>query len=152
MLQSKSSGFSSGGLAGGTVVPQSKILEKVEAQRTEINDLQAKVAGLEAKQIEYEQTLSCVDRQWSQINEDIIYMSRQARDFAINSGLRRPHQEGTMSQVCHLRPHSHTYSVPAALTATCQGQHYTQASHVIQSATESSCCTAQDVTCYCDTL
>ena len=86
MLQSKSSGFSSGGLAGGTVVPQSKILEKVEAQRTEINDLQAKVAGLEAKQIEYEQTLSCVDRQWSQINEDIIYMSRQARDFAINSG------------------------------------------------------------------
>ena len=86
MLQSKSSGFSSGGLAGGTVVPQSKILEKVEAQRTEINDLQAKVAGLEAKQIEYEQTLSCVDRQWTQINEDIIYMSRQARDYAINSG------------------------------------------------------------------
>ena len=86
MLQSKSSGFSSGGLAGGTVVPQSKILEKVEAQRTEINDLQAKVAGLEAKQIEYEQTLSCVDRQWTQINEDIIYMSRQARDYAITSG------------------------------------------------------------------
>ena len=86
MLQSKSSGFSSGGLAGGTVVPQSKILEKVEAQRTEINDLQAKVAGLEAKQIEYEQTLSCVDRQWTQINEDIIYMSRQARNFATHSG------------------------------------------------------------------
>ena len=58
-----------------------KILEKVEAQRTEINDLQAKVTSLEAKQIEYEQTLSCVDRQWTQINEDIVYMSQQARGF-----------------------------------------------------------------------
>ena len=99
MLQSKSSGFSSGGLISGAVVPQSKILEKVEAQRTEINDLQAKLAGLEGKQIEYEQTLSCVERQWTQINEDIIYMSRQARDFAINSGSetstsRRDHVTG----------------------------------------------------------
>ena len=62
-------------------MPHMKILEKVEAQRTEINDLQAKVTSLEAKQIEYEQTLSCVDRQWTQINEDIVYMSQQARSF-----------------------------------------------------------------------
>ena len=81
MLQSKSSGMSSGSLQGGPVVPHMKILEKVEAQRTEINDLQAKVTSLEAKQIEYEQTLSCVDRQWTQINEDIVYMSQQARSF-----------------------------------------------------------------------
>lgn len=62
-------------------MPHMKILEKVEAQRTEINDLQAKVTSLEAKQTEYEQTLSCVDRQWTQINEDIFYMSSQARSF-----------------------------------------------------------------------
>ncbi len=81
MLQSKSSGISSGSLQGGAVVPHMKILEKVEAQRTEINDLQAKLTSLEAKQAEYEQTLSCVDRQWTQINEDIVYMSSQARSF-----------------------------------------------------------------------
>lgn len=81
MLQSKSSGMSSGSLQGGPVVPHMKILEKIEAQRTEINDLQAKVTGLEVKQTEYEQTLSCVDRQWTQINEDIVFMSRQARSF-----------------------------------------------------------------------
>lgn len=81
MLQSKGSGFSSGGLQAGAVVPHSKILEKVEAQRTEINDLQAKLSNLEAKQIDYEQTLSCVDRQWTQVNEDIIYMGQQARGF-----------------------------------------------------------------------
>ena len=81
MLQSKSSGISSGSLQGGPVVPHMKILEKVEAQRTEINDLQTKLTSLEAKQTEYEQTLSCVDRQWSQINEDIVFMSGQARSF-----------------------------------------------------------------------
>jgi chromosome segregation ATPase len=81
MLQSTGSGFSSGGLQAGGGVPHSKVLEKVEAQRTEINDLQARLSSLETRQIDYEQTLSCVDRQWTQINEDIIYMSQQARGF-----------------------------------------------------------------------
>lgn len=99
MLQTKSSGLSAAGSLGGPVVPQNKILEKLEAQRTEINDLQAKLSSLEAKQVEYEQTLSCVDRQWTQINEDIVYMTRQARGFGTSdsetSTSGRDHLTGT---------------------------------------------------------
>ena len=142
MLQSKSSGFSSGGLAGGAVVPQSKILEKVEAQRTEINDLQAKVAGLEVKQIEYEQTLSCVDRQWTQINEDIIYMSRQARDFAINSGSEtstsgRDHVTGLPPAASPLH-----LQCPCILESSLSEPAYHSPFRVIHSASEISCCRA----------
>lgn len=114
MLQTKGSGFGGGGLQGGPVVPQSKFLEKIEAQRAEINDLQSKLTSLESKQIEYAQTLSCVDRQWTQVNEDIVYMSLQARGFGHSdpdadvseaSPSGRDHPTGGQNHCLHISCH-----------------------------------------------
>lgn len=83
MLQHKGSGLPDAGKADGQRLQMladqnSKLSAQLEVQRKENYDLEAKVSNLQSKQIDYEQTLSCVDRLWTQLNDDITFMARRA--------------------------------------------------------------------------
>ena len=63
----------------------SKLSAQLEVQRQEIADLEAKVTSLQSKQIDYEQTLSCVDRLWTQLNEDVAYLVSRLNGYSEDS-------------------------------------------------------------------
>ena len=54
-----------------------KLSAQLEVQRKEIAALEAKVTQMDNKQIDYEQTLSCVDRLWTQLNDDILFLTKR---------------------------------------------------------------------------
>ena len=89
MLQARSSGLAAADGQDGKVqmlsYQNSKLSAQLEVQRQEIADLEAKVTSLQSKQIDYEQTLSCVDRLWTQLNEDVMYLVSRANGYSEDS-------------------------------------------------------------------
>lgn len=83
MLQARGSGLPEAEKPDGQRVQMltnqnNKLSAQLEVQRKEIATLEAKVAQMESKQIDYEQTLSCVDRLWTQLNDDILFLARRS--------------------------------------------------------------------------
>jgi E3 ubiquitin-protein ligase BRE1 len=103
MLQARGSGLPEAEKADGQRLQMlsnqnSKLSAQLEVERKKIQDLNAKVSYLESKRTDYEQSLSCVNRIWDQLNKDIIFMARRAEsvgenhDSASTSG--QDHQTG----------------------------------------------------------
>lgn len=82
MLQARGSGLPEADKSDGQRIQMltyqnSKLSAQLEVQRGEIADLEAKVVQMENAQTDYEQTLSCVDRLWTQLNDDIRFLAKR---------------------------------------------------------------------------
>jgi len=55
---------------------------QLEVQRKQLGGLEAKVEEAEKKQAAYEETLACVDRMWTQLNQDLAFLTQRAREGA----------------------------------------------------------------------
>lgn len=51
-----------------------KLSAQLEVQRKEINDLEKQVEALRKKEVDYADTLLCVNRFWNQLNTDILVL------------------------------------------------------------------------------
>ena len=83
MLQARGSGLPDAEKPDGQRIQMltnqnNKLSAQLEVQRKEIATLEAKVSQMENKQLDYEQTLSCVDRLWTQLNDDILFLARRS--------------------------------------------------------------------------
>jgi hypothetical protein len=82
MLQARGSGLQEADKPDGQRIQMltyqnSKLSAQLEVQRKEIAALEAKMSQMDNKQIDYEQTLSCVDRLWTQLNDDISFLAKR---------------------------------------------------------------------------
>jgi hypothetical protein len=81
MPQNHSESSKSDGLPVKSTAPNrglQQLKAQLEVQKQKISDLEAKVEEQHKQEVDYQDTLLCVDRLWSQLNSDIAHIANRA--------------------------------------------------------------------------